>query len=154
MATEKEESRGTVQARWDLWDELSYPRDGWAIPRHLKVDWQLGEIQAHVQVEVTEGRARARSVTVSTEAPRGVGWRALGKVPIRDIVATGVLEALRKVEPWADGALELPMMTDQGPRLPVRPGPEDMDTVQEIVQAAVGYNPKTKGFEVVSGDAA
>jgi hypothetical protein len=58
-------------------------------------------------------------------------------------VAVGVLDALRKVTTYDDG-------TVLGILLPRE---KDMDEVNEIIQATVGYRPRTEGFERVNTDA-
>jgi hypothetical protein len=151
VTTNKKKERGTVRVRWDWAAGWSFPRDGWLLPRSLKADWEApdGRIQAHVDIDVAEGKARARHVEVESEHPHGIGWRTLGQIPVRDIVASAVGYTLRKAAPWVDGALQLPALTDAGPLLPIAPGREDADVVREIVQAAVGYRPDAEGLEVV-----
>jgi hypothetical protein len=147
VATKKKEEaeiRGEVSARYNFAGDLSSPRDGWMLPGALQVHAELPDgIHVEVDVVVVEGNAKARSVTVSALLDQGVGWQALSKTPVRDIVAVGVLDALRKVTTYDDGtALGL-----------VLPREEDMDEVAKIVQAAVGYRPRTEGFERVNTDA-
>jgi hypothetical protein len=137
----KEEARGTVRSRWDWLSGFTTPRDGWAIPREGRADAELpGGLLVHIEIEVEEGHARARSVTVSTENPHGVGWRALSQIPARDIVATAILDGLMKAGPGDEGAVQL---------LP--PGRADADQLREVVQAAVGYRPRVEGFRVIAG---
>lgn len=52
--------------------------------------------------------------------------------------------ALRKVTTYDDGTALGLLLPKEG----------DMDEVREIVRAAVGYRPKTEGFERVSDDEA
>lgn len=138
------EIRGKVSADYDFAGEVSSPRDGWVLPRELQVHAELPDgIHVHVDVAVVEGHAKARSVTVSGLLEHGVGWQALSKTPVRDITAVGVLDALRRVITYDDG-------TTLGL---LRPGEGDMAEADKIVQAAVGYRPRTEGFERVSGDA-
>jgi hypothetical protein len=137
------EIRGTVRTRWDPFGDLSSPRDGWTLPRELELDAELpGDIQVHMDVDVRQGKARARSVTISTTKPHGVGWTALTQVPVRDLVATAVRDALLKSVPTSESSREL-----------VPPGAKDAEEVREVVQVAVGYRPDVEGFERVSGDA-
>jgi hypothetical protein len=93
-------------------------------------------VTALVVIESDEGQARARSITVTTDAPRGLGWRALGKVPIRDVVAAAVQWELRKVG-----------MDEGQPFYVLEPGPEDAGAIEEIVREAVGYRPRTEGLK-------
>jgi hypothetical protein len=72
---------------------------------------------------------------VTTDAARGLGWRALGKVPIRDVVAAAVQWELRKVG-----------MDEGQPFYVLEPGPEDAGVIEEIVREAVGYRPRTDGL--------
>jgi hypothetical protein len=140
----KAEIRGKVSARYNFSGGTSSPRDGWVLPGELQVHAELPDgIHVHVDVVVVEGRAKARSVTVSALLEHGVGWQALSKTPVRDIVAVGVLDALRKVTTYDDG-------TVLGILLPRE---KDMDEVNEIIQATVGYRPRTEGFERVNTDA-
>ena len=134
---EGRQDRGTVRTTWDPLGDLSSPRDGWTLPRELELDAELpGDVQVHIDVEVRQGKARARSVNVSTTRPHGVGWTALSQVPVRDLVATAVLDALLKSVPTSESSREL-----------VPPEPKDAETVREVVQAAVGYRPDVEGFE-------
>jgi hypothetical protein len=144
---EETEIRGKVSARYDFAGEVSSPRDGWALPREIQVHAELPDgVHVHVDVVVVEGHAKARSVTVSALLDHGVGWQALSRTPVRDIVAVGVLDALRKVNTYG-GGMDSPVLGLQLPK------EEDMNEVGEIVRAAVGYRPKMEGFERVSGDA-
>jgi hypothetical protein len=137
----KKKSRGKVATRWNLTGPTTSPRDGWLLPRELELDAELpGGVLVHIVVGVVEGKARARSVTVRTDKPHGVGWTALSNVPVRDLVATAVLGALHKLVPEGKvGRLVL-----------ATPSKADADVVRRIVQSSVGYRPKTEGFEVAS----
>jgi hypothetical protein len=138
MATNKEEgsSRGTVTSRWDWLSGFTTPRDGWVVPRRGTADAKLrGGLRVRIKIEVEEGRARARSLTVSTRTGHGIGWRALSRIPTRDIVATAILDGLMKAAPGADGTVELQP-----------PERADANAVREVVRSAVGYNPQTEGF--------
>jgi hypothetical protein len=142
VATKKKEDsgeiRGRVHADYDFAGEVSSPRDGWVLPRELQVHAELPDgIHVHVDVVVVEGRAKARSVTVSALLEHGVGWQALSKTPVRDITAAGVLDALRKVTTYDDGMV-LGLLL---------PGEGDVAEAREIVRAAVGYRPRLEGFE-------
>jgi hypothetical protein len=79
-----------VSAQYDFYGNVSSPRDGWMLPGELQVHAELPDgIHVQVDVVVVEGRAKARSVTVSALLEHGVGWQALSKTPVRDIVAWG-----------------------------------------------------------------
>ncbi len=93
---------------------------------------------------IVEGRAKARSVTVSALLEHGVGWQALSKAPVRDITAVGVLHALRKVQTYEDGAAMGILI----------PKDKDKAEVDEIVQDTVGYRPRTDDWERVHDDKA
>jgi hypothetical protein len=136
MGTKKED-RGTVRVTPKLVAGVTYPRDAWIFPREMEATWTApdGHVIALVVIEGDEGQARARSITVTTDAARGLGWRALGKVPIRDVVAAAVQWELRKVG------------LDEGQPFYVQePGPEDADAIEEILREAVGYRPRTEGL--------
>jgi hypothetical protein len=138
MAPEEEEgSRGTVRVAPNLVAGVTYPADDWIFPREMEATWTApdGHVTAIVAIEGDNGRARARSITVTTDAARGLGWRALGQVPIRDVVAAAVRWELRKVG-----------LDDGKPFYVLEPGPEDAEAVEEIVRVAVGYRPRTEGL--------
>jgi hypothetical protein len=121
-----------VRTTRELFDYSVFPRDGYVLPRKLKAHATAPDgTVADVEVEVANGRARARSVTVATEKPGGVGWTALAKVPIRNIVATACLDALFRVEVGDGEAMQL---------LPLRKA--DADDARQVVQGLVGYKPK------------
>lgn len=66
---------------------------------------------AEVQVEISEGKARTRSLTITTDTPGGVTSTTLRQVPIRVIVVEGVLRALRRTEEDEDGTMRLAPLT-------------------------------------------
>jgi hypothetical protein len=133
----KKEPRGTVSWRSDWLGGFTTPRDGWAVPRKIQADANLpGGVRVNIEIEVEEGHARARRVSFETDNPRGVGWTALAKAPVRDIVATAVLGNLKKATLRPNGSMRIELPTAQ-----------DSEAVREIVQAAVGYRPNTEGFE-------
>lgn len=146
MATKKKkEIRGRVRTDYNFYGTVSSPRDGWMLPGELHVHAELPDgIHVEVDVVIVEGRAKARSVTVSGLLEHGVGWQTLSKAPVRDITAVGVLDALRKVSTYDDGSV-------MGILLPKE---RDKAEVGEIVQATVGYRPRTEGFERVHDDEA
>jgi Family of unknown function (DUF5719) len=131
-------SEGTVRIRWESLSDTTSPRDGWHLPREMGLDADLEDgVQVHIDVEVVEGRARARSVTVRTDKPHGVGWTALSNVPVRDLVASGVRGALHRLVPEGEGRMVLKA-----------PSEADADVVLQIVRDSVGYNPKIERFLV------
>jgi hypothetical protein len=91
---------------------------------------------------VREGHARALRVEVSSTDTgfRGIGWRTLGQIPVRDIVAAAIREALRRATVGEGGVVQLS-----------KPGSREK-AVDEIVQATVGYTPSHKGFKRVRED--
>jgi hypothetical protein len=136
MATSGKEDRGTIRSKWDWLSGFTSPQDGWVVPREGTADGELpGGTRVHVEIEVAEGRARARRVTVESDQPHGVGWRALAKAPVRDMVATAVLGGLYRTMPGDEGAVQL---------VPLEP--KDAEEALEVVRAAVGYKPDTEGF--------
>jgi hypothetical protein len=133
------ESRGKVRTQANLEDYGVFPRDGFVLPHKMTANAELTDgPTVTVEIEVTEGRARARTVMVTTSGPGGIGWTMLANLPIRDIVATAVLDRLMRARPF-EGGLHLE---------PIRKS--DADEAREIVQGAVGYNPRTEGFRRVS----
>jgi hypothetical protein len=145
VATKKKDSgetevRGTYRAEYDFLGEVSSPRDGWALPGRIQVHAELPDgIQVDVDVVIAEGRTKARSATVTALLEQGIGWQALSRAPVRDIMAVGVRDALRKVNTYG-GGMDSPVLGLGLPR------EEDKDEVDQIVRAAVGYRPRTEGF--------
>lgn len=131
MATKKKEE-WTVRWRSDWNEGFTSPRDGWILPRKLEADAERAGVRVSVEIDVEEGKARARRVSVETDNPHGVGWTELAKIQVRNIVGTAVLGSLMKTAAGDEGAVQL---------LP--PERKDSDTVRQIVQGAVGYRPRT-----------
>jgi hypothetical protein len=127
----EKEAGWTVRTTSDWLKGLTSPRDGWMLPSKLKAEAKRGDLHVNVEIDVVEGRARARRVEVETDNPRGVGWTALAKIPVRNIVATAVLDSLWKTVPDEEGVPNIVPM-----------GSGDADAAREVVQAAVGYHPK------------
>ena len=90
-----------------------------------------------VEIEVADRKARARRVPFETDNPHGVGWTALSKAPVRDIVAKAGRDTLRKTVLYEDGdVLGI-----------VLPDAKDAKEADHLVQSVVGYRPRTEGFE-------
>jgi hypothetical protein len=98
------------------------------LPAKVTAEADRGGVRVEIEIDVVEGRARARRVTVETDNPHGVGWAALAKAPIRDIVATAILASLWKTVPDADGVPNIVPMERA-----------DEAAAHDVVQAAVGY---------------
>jgi hypothetical protein len=132
------ETKGRVHTDRSLIDYTVFPADGYALPRKMTARAELSRgLTVVVDIVMIEGRARAQKVTVSASDPRGIEWTPFAKLPLRDIVATAVLDSLMKVEPGDEGAFQF---------MPAR----NSETVREIVQAAVGYRPDLDRFRRVS----
>jgi hypothetical protein len=113
----------------------------YSFPRRLRAVAELPSgIEAVVEVEVSDGRARASSVTVRGGGRHGIGWTALAKVPVRDIVATAVLSTLLRTEVAADGTVQLARLEEA-----------DALEVRDIIQRVVGYRPQPLAVAEASG---
>ena len=135
----KKQYRGTVHTTWAVFD-AALVADTYVLPRHLSAHAELVDgTVVDVQIEVAGSRARARSVSVSTDRPNGIGWTTLSAVPTRDIVATACLDALRRADPGKRSRTTLTLR---------RPDKQDAEDVRRIVQGLVGYRPNLEGFEV------
>jgi hypothetical protein len=139
MAGKRKE--GTVRTERDLAKYTEFLRGGYVLPSELTATATLRDgIMARVVVEIADGRAVAREVTVSSSKTTGVGWTTLSGIPIRDVVATGVLACLMRATTRKDGGIHLDPL---GPNA-------DPEEVREIVQGSVGYRPDLDRFEAVS----
>jgi hypothetical protein len=106
---------------------LAWIGEGLAVPETFPpVTATRGAARAEVEVIVTKGRARARKVSIETEAASGVTAALLRDVPVRQIVAVAVRGLLMKV-----------VVGDKSTNLePVTKATEDEI---DAVQRAVGY---------------
>jgi hypothetical protein len=87
---------------------------GFAIPERFTVPAETPDWAVEVVVEVRKGKARTRSITISTDAPEGVTAAMIRRVPIREIVARGALNVLRRPQVEEDGTTKLkPFMTGE-----------------------------------------
>ena len=103
---------------------------GYAIPNRFTVHAEPyeGDWKADVDVEVTGGKARTRRVAVATDAPEGVTSTTVRRVPIREIVAKGALDLLRRNRVAKDGTTKLaPFMM------------EEAETAYAVLERVVGY---------------
>jgi hypothetical protein len=128
------EAKGRVHTKRELTDYTVFPADGYVLPKKMTATAEISGLTVVVEIEMIEGRARAQRVTVSTSDPRGIEWTPFAKLPLRDIVATAVLDSLTQVMPGEEGAWQW-----------VPPDP-DSQAVREIVQEAVGYKPDLDRF--------
>lgn len=130
-----------MQVTRDLRDYRVFPRDGYVLPSKLQAHVELEDgAQVDVDVEIVEGKARARRVCVAAEGRSGIGWTTLATVPTRDIVATAVVQSLMTAIPGDDGGIRM---------TPVDPEIVDLDEVQQVVDAVVRYRPDLERFEGV-----
>ena len=110
--------------------ELTFVADGYMLPRRFPADYTSDDgVSVHIDVEVEDRQAVARRLTV--ESANGISSTMLRRVPVRDIVATGCLNELQRVDVHPDGVIEL-----------VGFGPDQVDEVREVIQGVVGYSPK------------
>lgn len=115
MAPRKEKPRDERRVELKVPHRIQRPvpvAGGFAIPPTFDViatvhDPKLGPITVEFPVEVSEGRARVRKVTVGTERPTGVGYNVLRAVPVRDLLASACALVLRKVEFTKPGSAKL-----------------------------------------------
>src|SRR5512132_2070198 len=128
----KKKYRGKVHTNYSLLD-MDWVQAGFALPKALTAH---AELVGDPEVEVPGGRARARSVRVTS--PHGIGWTTLANVPVRDIVATACLTGLRRAEMSDGNAIDLVPFSEK-----------DVDKARDIVQSLVRYSPKTDGLEIV-----
>jgi hypothetical protein len=119
-----------VHTSWEIFDAAAVA-DGWLLPGRLTARSEGDGKSVRIEIEVSGGKARAKEVTVSSDRPHGVGWSVLATLPVRNIVATACLDALRRAEPGDEGTLHLSA-----------PRKQDADEVRRIVQGLVGYRPK------------
>jgi hypothetical protein len=121
----------------DVRTEWSYDKDGWewldggfAIPAQFTVhaEPEGGAWMADVVVEVSGGKARTRQLTVATDAPEGVTSTIVRQVPIREIVAKGALNLLRRPRVAKDGTTKLAPFT-----LP------ESEMAYAVLERVVGY---------------
>lgn len=124
-----------VTTTWDFLDSVHDPvvlAGGFALPRDLDVEAEPSPgVTVRLHVVIDGERARCDSVTVQTDQPNGVGLDVMRGVPIRNLMATAVLDALHKVRFSPDGSAQLSKVTAR-----------DVDRSDEIratVQKLVGW---------------
>jgi hypothetical protein len=134
-------TRGRVRTEWRPGSSKWAAVDEFVIPNRLTATAELPEgTTAVVEIEISEGRARPRSVCVSTDRPAGVGWATLSRVPVRNIVGFACLDTLAQARTLKDGTtLKItPLGKDANP-----------EEVQAAVQKLTGYSPKVDDLERV-----
>ena len=101
-----------IETDWSL-DPMDWQwfDGGFAIPSRFSVRAVSAGWTAGIAVEVTDGKARTRSVIVATDAPEGVTSNTVRRVPIREIVARGALNLLRRNRIAKDGTTKLAPFT-------------------------------------------
>jgi len=147
MTSKVRRPRGKVRATWDFpigFKDFTSPRDGYGLPRqitaHATDNPELPGVDVTVEIEIEEGRARARRVTVETDDPAGVGWTTVAAVPIRDITATAVLASLWRMGPGDEEGTIRYLPLSEAAHV-------DTGEVREIVQSVVRYAPDLDRFE-------
>jgi hypothetical protein len=120
-----------ITTNWSLnpkdwvWLEGAY-----AIPSPFTV-WAKasdGAWAAELKVEVVGGKARTTSLTVATDDPRGVSAATIRKVPIRQIMAEGALNLLRRsVATEGDTVMFTPFMLSE------------VDEAAAVLETVIGY---------------
>jgi hypothetical protein len=80
---------------------------GYAVPGKLKAVAESADTRIEIQVEVTGGRAHARSVSVQREPE--VTSVTLREVPIKDVMAEALAVALMRVEVAGAGVALTPV---------------------------------------------
>jgi hypothetical protein len=145
----KRKDRGKVRTTWEWgsYSDMNLLAGGYALPRYLHAvaneDPDLPGVEIKAEVEVTEGRARAIEITVTS--PDGIGWAVLSKVPVRDIVGTAVMAGLhRATTPDVKGRLSY------APLGSVPADEPDVNEIRQIVQRSVGYRQDLDRFEQVA----
>jgi hypothetical protein len=115
----------------------------YALPDRLTATAAFDDgVTAEVDIEVSVERAIARRVTVYSPKVHGVGWKALGELPVRDIVATAALDALHRMEPAGRGrqfTWRKVNKDDDGAR---------WQEIRDLIQHLVGYNPNPEAFDI------
>jgi hypothetical protein len=101
--------RVTTKTGGDALAAMVSAGEGFAAPPEFTAsttvtDDRVGELEVSVDVEVSDGRARARRVCVGSGSERGVSATALRAVPTREVVASAVASVLMRVELTAKGA--------------------------------------------------
>jgi hypothetical protein len=106
---------------------MAWIGEGLAVPETFPpITATRGGARADVEVIVTKGRARARKVSIETDAAGGVTAALLRDVPVRQIVGIGVRGLLTRVA-VGDKSMSL------------EPVIEASDDEIEAVRRAVGY---------------
>jgi hypothetical protein len=139
MARKKLRGKVSVPMKFIAGGDPVFLSDGFTVPRQFPVHVDFpDDVQMDLDVEVADGRARARRVTVSH--PGGIGWATLAKLPVRDIVGTAVLMVLQRATVQDHGDIRLEFLL----------GDEGDEQAWRVMQQLVGYSPKTDDFERVS----
>jgi hypothetical protein len=109
-----------------------YLAGGFTIPSELNVSTESSpgvHVEMHVVVEAA--KARTDSVTIQTDRRGGIGLDVLRGVPVRNIMATALLDALHKFQSFPDGSAQFDKVS-----------PRDIarsEEIREIVQGLVGW---------------
>jgi hypothetical protein len=123
--------KGTVRTRAGLPRMIEDPvfvAAGYGLPRKFETEYQGDGLRVWIEIQVLDNHAIARKVVITADA--GISSTSLRKIPVRDIMASGCLDALWKVAPDEEGALAI-----------WKPEKSDGDEVRRIVQSLVRYNP-------------
>jgi hypothetical protein len=100
--------------------------EGLAVPERFSAKGQGDGLRVEIDVELLDGRLRARRVCIETNSDRGVTAAAVRSVPIRQIVIGAGVGLVHHVE--ISGKSVSHTLTD----------PNDEEVI-EAVEAAVGY---------------
>src|SRR6266545_2653397 len=107
---------------------------GFIVPKSFTAHWDSPNgTQADVEVEISGKRAVARKVTVNST--KGLGWRTLAGIPLRDVIATAILMVIQHGKPTEDGKIGF---------MPPA-GPHERKEAWEVMRSLVGYKPHTEG---------
>jgi len=81
-------SKVKIGAEWTMNPDFVQVGEGYVVPRRFTASATSADAEVNIDVEVTGGRAHARRVSVSRDPD----------VPIRDVIAWGVIQTLHRVE--------------------------------------------------------
>jgi hypothetical protein len=124
-----------VHTTWDMVEFYGNPvylAGGFTIPSELNVSTESSpgiHVEMHVVVEAA--KARTDSVTVQTDRRGGIGLDVLRGIPVRNIMATALLDALHMFRSFPDGSAQFDKI---GPRDAAR-----SEEIREVVQGLVGW---------------
>jgi hypothetical protein len=123
-----------VHTTWEMEAYLNpvYLAGGFAIPSKLDVTTESSPgVHVEMRVVVEAAHARTDSLTVQTDRRGGIGLDVLRGIPVRNIMATALLDAFHKFQVSPDGS---PQFDKIGSRDAAR-----SEEIREVIQGLVGW---------------